>query len=1034
MATRSRRFFACLGLISLLAVDPACGRGQRGSGRAQATANEQLPEQPALAVGETDGAVQTPPATPTVVPDDPLPALRTGVVEPQTYAAMPSKLVAYTQDPANGYEYLEYHLERQSQHSGVHWQGVTFDPPTTTMLAGSRRGLFVDAQKLIIRRPLAGAKPRIRGQLLGGHWVKGVPRKVVVPFDLDTSAIAAGTATRDPGVRARFAELLATELEEWEHPWAKFAAGRLPAAIAGVRLQPRKVGLTNDRPQRTDLTRLMDTTSGVLSMQEALQHDRGLRVLGVQQTPTIDVSTLTGPTLDAHPFDAMRAQLPGAPTLDFAAVEPLAKAAPAEFWYARFADIRLMLRLLDEADTWITPIVQVLQKNPEDRKLAERYQTQLGLRRTGLARALGHTVVESVAVVGSDPYLREGSDVTLIFALRNQTLFDQELAGHLQAYRQQFPDMTTTTVDHEGVAITVSRDPSGRLRQHRAQVGNLALVGNSMGAMRKILDTLGGRSPALASEPDLHYMLARDPGSHQAFAFLSDKFIANVVGPTQKIQAARRQIALAELLSPGYAALLYGWLYGHQPATTEELIAQGVLAAEELKHGDGTPIVFTPGSAARSLWGSPDALTPLIDLPPLKLVTGPEEAAYRRFVRTYQTYWKRFIDPVAIRLDIQSEGGRELANIDVRILPLISASDYNQIASEVGDARVKVPNIDSGLMTVYAIADDAPGRKDLNSLMRKATGNRDLGVDWLGGWVAFGVEDRTSLLMLLSWLDTTVQKKADRDSNLFDDAELWNRLGKFPGYFAAEVKNPAPLVATLAGLKAMANDVAPGVIEWEQFDTHGDIPIVRVRMNPKMPLLLKREQAEAVAIYYALFGTGFAISPNLGTLKRVVDRLKKNPPVTVEEGAGQFVMQAHSEVGRPMSTAFLWMLQGQANETQQAGREAAEIIMRATGQTSSSSPDFARLARSYLGSVPLTAHGDHDFVYTTTGTGDPEQGTKLRPEFGELPYPNSPIGVLIKRLTGFRGQVAFDPEPAAAGADAQSLHSQIQVQLGPANG
>ncbi|MGB1015490.1 MAG: hypothetical protein ACPG4T_15240, partial [Nannocystaceae bacterium] len=656
------------------------------------------------------------------------------VVEPTELAAIPGKLVAYTQDPGNGYEYLEYHLDRQPGHSGYEWVSVTFDPPNAELLATTERGMFVDAQRLMIRRPLVAARPQLRGTLIGWGWNSGQRTAVRVPFTIDTDPAKYSGAKRDPEVRPRFAAMMAAHLEEWSHPWAKFAAGRLPAAIAGEPLAPRKAQLDNTRNRRTDLTRLMDTTSGILSMQEALQHDRGLRVLGTPQPSTIDIKTMTGPVLDAHPFDAMRAELPGAPTLDVAKLEPLTRAAPADFWFARFTDIRVMLRLLDEADTWLTPVIQVFQQNPEDRKLAKRYQAQLGLRRTGLARALGHTVVSSVAVVGSDPYLREGSDVTLIFAVKQQMIFDRELAGHLDAYRQQYPDLKVETVDYQGIAVTVAKDPSGQVRQHRANFDGLSVVSNSMTAITRVLDAYGGRVPALVAEPDLHYMLARDPGTHDAFAFLGDRFIGEVVGPKQKILAARRQVALAELLSPGYAAILYGWLYGHQPAALEEMLAHGVLAKGELAHGDGAAISFSPGKAAQSKWGRPDALTPLIDLPPLALVTPAEKNAYERFVRTYQSYWKRFIDPVAIRLDIRDEpGGQAIADIDVRILPLISASDYNDLAEQVGDARVSVPQLSDGVMGVWSVAPDAQMRGELNRLLRQATGKHELGLDWLGG-------------------------------------------------------------------------------------------------------------------------------------------------------------------------------------------------------------------------------------------------------------------------------------------------------------
>ena len=52
--------------------------------------------------------------------------------------------------------------------------------------------------------------------------------------------------------------------------------------------------------------------------------------------------------------------------------------------------------------------------------------------RSGLAKALGHTVIDQVAIVGSDPYLREGSDVTFVFDVKSQGVFDTELSRHLE--------------------------------------------------------------------------------------------------------------------------------------------------------------------------------------------------------------------------------------------------------------------------------------------------------------------------------------------------------------------------------------------------------------------------------------------------------------------------------------------------------------------------------------------------------------------------------------------------------------------------
>src|SRR5690606_1566514 len=116
------------------------------------------------------------------------------------------------------------------------------------------------------------------------------------------------------------------------------------------------------------------------------------------------------------------------------------------------------------------------------------------------------------------------------------------------------------------------------------KVGDLGLVSNSPRAIERVLDAIAGRAPRLADAPDFQYMRARDPAPRDFYAFLSDRLIQSVVGPAQKIQAARREVALAELLTPGYAALLHGWIHGRSPASVAELIDGGFLAKDELRH------------------------------------------------------------------------------------------------------------------------------------------------------------------------------------------------------------------------------------------------------------------------------------------------------------------------------------------------------------------------------------------------------------------------------------------------------------------
>ncbi len=961
---------------------------------------------------------------------EPLPALRTGTRALVAGTELSGTVTALARDATH--EYLEIVLPLAGSQTGLdfdhqHVEIVGAGAGELAVVASAMGGS--EARVLVRWKIRVATEGDVLGALFAERWEEGQRVWTRTPF----KASGRIGAKDDPALKTRFVDAFATHFGDvWRspHPFFQFAAGRVRALLPGGLKDGGAATGGLPRPSaRTDLTLLMDTTTGFMSMQEALQHDRGLRLDRGDAKRTISVRELAMPPLDAHPFPAMQAKLPD-PNAGVA--EPLAAAVPAEFWYARVDDIRLLLRLLDEADAWITPIVQVMQRNPEDRHLADRYQAQLGLRRTDLAKLFGHTVVGAVAITGSDPYLREGSDVTMIFSVKQQAIFDEELGRHIEAYRGELPGLVTATREHEGVTITENRDPDGKVRQQRAQVGELAIVSNSPRACERVIDAIKGKTARLGDEPDLKYMLARDPGAHQVFGFLSDKFIAAVIGPQQKVQAARRQEALAELLTPGYAALLHGWLFGAAPTSTEALVTSGLLMADELKHDDGAQISFTPGSSASSTWGRPAALTPLIDLPPVTEVSEVEKIAYENFVRGYQQYWKQFIDPVAIRLDVEDEGEISTADIDVRILPLISATDYSDIEAIVGATRVSVSELDRGLLATWAVGKDARLRGDLDGIMRSMTGKADIGLGWLGDWVLLGLEDRAALVELLSKFDDTVQLAPERGKgNEFEDLDLWRRVGKFPVYAAAEVKNPAMLVATLTAIRTMLGEVAPGWVEWGEVSRHRDLPIVRIGVSKTAPMLPNRDIADAVALHYVQTGTAIVLALDIPTLHSAVDHLLDGKlPSSGADAKSQFVFQGRSQPGAPLWTALLWMIQGQANDAQSGARRSAEILLRGDPSVQGDAAKLARLGLDYFGYAPVTAQGDSAFMLNPEGAGDLLLGTTMVPNFVPLPISGSPVERLMQRLTGVRGEVAFDKEPDPAGPNARSLHTRFSLHLG----
>lgn len=981
-------------------------------------------ETPAAPADPTpDGKAGEGPRPPVTVPDEPLAKLRSGAHPPKALDPIAGKLVRHFVD---GAEYFE--LELDVPNGDVGGIGDTtharIDGMDDAIVALRRDGTRLS---VLVRRPSASPTTALAGSVWFNGWMRN--SWSVAKFT------ATGTPKEDRELPRAFVDAFALQLRSatpgivGTSPFHQFAAGRIYAAVLGAAATPTPgTGAPELWRPRGELSELMYTTTAATSMQEALQFEKGLGVRTDDGARTVPLAELQKPALADHPFAEMQKALPAGAKAE----EPLAAATPAEFWYLRFSDIREMLRVLDEADAWITPVAHALEERPLVRDLADRYQRELGLGRSGLAKTLGHTAVSRLAVMGSDPYLREGSDVTMVFEVASQTVFDAELAKHLETWRSRVPDVAQSELVHEGHTITVHRDPQGLVRRHQAQIGALAVVSNSEHAIKRVLDAIDGKRPRLSEQADLQYMLARDPGEHDAFAFIGDRFVAEVVGPAQKVQQARRMQALAELSVPGHAALLYGWLNNRAPADTAALTASGVLTTAELVHTGGDAIEFTPGSPARSSWGRVDGLTPLIDLPPVELVTDAERIAYDGFSRGYQDYWRQFIDPIAIRLDVDGD----VAKVDVRVLPLIAGTNYKEYEEIVGTQRIEVPAIDDGLQAVWAVGQDTELRREIDRTASMISGKSDLGLGWLGDWVMVGTLDRAPLLDALAHFDDQVQvplpEAADRDAR---ELEMFRKLGKLPVFAAADVRNPAGLVATLAAGKAMLNEVAPGIVTWENFSTHGDIPIVRIGISKTAPNPEAARYADVAALYYAQVGGALVVAIDQDVLKGLIDRLNDETrrPKGVEKAGTQFAIEARIAPQHAGWHALLWALQGQSLRGQPNARRFAEAILRGDPSTAGDADKFRVLANAYLGGVPVTPEGRSDWSLGEDGVRDPIHGSDVSPIFPELPIEGAtPIGALMDRVTSLRASLSFDDEPLAREPKLRSLHTTFELGLGEA--
>src|SRR5690606_9286445 len=116
-------------------------------------------------------------------------------------------------------------------------------------------------------------------------------------------------------------------------------------------------------------------------------------------------------------------------------LDPLASAIPADQHVLLFPSMDAALGILNMAEQYATPVLQSVAPRSEDIGLRERYERQIGLRISDLAEIARAVGVKGVALTGSDPYIRTGTDVAVILQTEQVDALHDALATRIAANR-----------------------------------------------------------------------------------------------------------------------------------------------------------------------------------------------------------------------------------------------------------------------------------------------------------------------------------------------------------------------------------------------------------------------------------------------------------------------------------------------------------------------------------------------------------------------------------------------------------------------
>ncbi len=387
-------------------------------------------------------------------------------------------------------------------------------------------------------------------------------------------------------------------------------------------------------------------------------------------------------------------ELPAPASAVPASIEPLASHVPHECFYLRFGNFPNYLWFRDFMRHWQGDLGNMLVNQSVDHNNSERFQQQIAVGETKIARVMGPTVVHDVAIIGLDPYMRDGAAMGILFYANNNPLLKNNLSGQRQDAKNHHPDAVEETVRIANHDVSYFYTPDFRLRSYYAIDGDYHLVANSRRLIERFYQSGAGNN-ALAASAEFQDCRAAMPLTRDdtIFLFAPAAFFRNLASPHYRVELDRRLRSIGEMRSLSIARLA-ARAEGRNATTTDDLIAAELLPAGFANRADGSKLIEINTQAAASaggqaetkqpspstvvqrtfardsLRGEPGWMTPIADVP-VDQITSAEARRLADFQRSLQGAVGQFA-PICCalkRIDSPAQKGWDRITVDVRVAP-----------------------------------------------------------------------------------------------------------------------------------------------------------------------------------------------------------------------------------------------------------------------------------------------------------------------------------------------------------------------------
>jgi hypothetical protein len=283
---------------------------------------------------------------------------------------------------------------------------------------------------------------------------------------------------------------------------------------------------------------------------------------------------------------------PSATTLPAATLpqpsEPLASHVPQECFYMRFGNFTNYLWYRDFMRHWQGDIGNMVVVDSVDRNISERFQQQIAVGESKLARVMGPQVVNDVAFVGFDAYLRDGAAMGILFQANNSAMLGNNLTNQRQTSKAKHSDAVEETVKIADHDVSYIHTPDGRLRSFYAVDGNFHLVTTCRALVERFYQA-GAGDRALAATEDFQQCRTEMPLSRDdtIFLYAPAAFFQNLASPQYRVELDRRLRSIGEMRAVQLARLAAA-AEAQSANSIDDLIADQLLPPGFTQRRDGS--------------------------------------------------------------------------------------------------------------------------------------------------------------------------------------------------------------------------------------------------------------------------------------------------------------------------------------------------------------------------------------------------------------------------------------------------------------